>query len=164
MLTGAANVNAVGNALGNVLIGNSGNNLLNGGGGNDSLRGMGGDDQLNGSIGNDTLEGGANSDIFVFNTALNAATNVDNITDFSVPADTVWLENAVFAALTTTGVLAASAFRVGAAATTAAQHVLYNNANGWLSYDSDGNGVSSSIHFATVTAGLALTSADFVVV
>jgi serralysin len=48
---------------------------------------------LNGLAGNDTLTGGAGNDTFFFNTAL-GATNVDTIADFSVPADTIQLENA----------------------------------------------------------------------
>jgi Ca2+-binding RTX toxin-like protein len=165
MLTGAANLNVIGNALSNVLIGNASNNLLNGGaGGNDSLRGMDGNDQLNGGVGNDTLTGGGNRDVFVFNTALNNTANVDAITDFSAPADTIWLDNAVFAALGATGVLAASAFHVGAVAATAAQHILYDSSNGWLRYDADGTGASAAIHFATLTTRPAITSGDFVVV
>ena len=34
------------------------------------------------------LTGGAGNDTFLFNSGLSAATNVDRITDFSVPADT----------------------------------------------------------------------------
>lgn len=43
-LTGAGNLNAMGNSLANVLTGNSGNNRLNGNGGDDTLRGGGGVD------------------------------------------------------------------------------------------------------------------------
>ncbi len=43
-LTGSANVNAIGNALGNVITGNSGNNVLEGGAGVDQLIGGAGND------------------------------------------------------------------------------------------------------------------------
>jgi Ca2+-binding RTX toxin-like protein len=43
-LTGASNINAIGNALDNVLIGNAANNTLDGGAGNDSMSGGSGDD------------------------------------------------------------------------------------------------------------------------
>jgi Ca2+-binding RTX toxin-like protein len=43
-LTGAANINAIGNSLSNTLIGNSGNNVLDGGVGADSMSGGAGDD------------------------------------------------------------------------------------------------------------------------
>jgi Ca2+-binding RTX toxin-like protein len=164
MLTGAANVNAFGNALANVLTGNAGVNTLNGMAGNDSLRGMDGNDRLYGSVGNDTLAGGTGNDVFVFNTALNNSANVDAITDFSAPNDTIWLDNAVFAALGATGALAASAFHLGAAATDTAHRILYDSSNGWLRYDADGSGASAAIHFATLTTHPAITSADFVVV
>ena len=54
---------ATGNELNNVLLGNALANTLSGG------------------LGNDTLTGGAGADQFVFNTALNAVTNVDHITE-----------------------------------------------------------------------------------
>jgi Ca2+-binding RTX toxin-like protein len=149
VLTGAGNVNAIGNKLGNVLVGNGGSNVLAG------------------LTGNDLLTGGGGNDYFLFNTALNAATNVDTITDFSVPADTIWLENAIFTGLGANGVLAATAFVVGAAAGDGDDRIIYNNANGWLSYDADGSGTASTaIHFATLAAGLngSISNADFVVV
>ena len=118
---------------------------------------------LNGGDGNDTLTGGAGNDFFVFNTALNAATNVDTITDFSVP-DELSSSTTRSSAHWAPGMLAASAFHIGAAATTAAQHIIYNSANGWISYDADGAGGAAQTHFATVSTGLAMTNADFFVV
>jgi Ca2+-binding RTX toxin-like protein len=53
-LTGAAAVNATGNAVDNVLTGNSAANLLTGNAGNDTLDGQGGADTLPGGTGNDT--------------------------------------------------------------------------------------------------------------
>ena len=65
------------------------------------------DNLLAGREGNDTLTGGAGADTFLFNTKLNGATNLDHVTDFT-SADTICLENAVFAALATSGSLASS--------------------------------------------------------
>ena len=62
-LTGAANINAIGNASDNVLIGNGGNNTLDGGNGNDTLTGGGGVDTLNGGAGNDTLTAASGSSL-----------------------------------------------------------------------------------------------------
>ena len=60
------------------------------------LRGFDGGDQLQGMAGNDTLVGGAGNDKFLFNTALNAATNVDTITDMTAGVDIIRLDDAHF--------------------------------------------------------------------
>ena len=127
--------------------------LINAGAGNDTLIG---------GAGNDTLTGGAGADRFRFATALNATTNRDVITDFSLAqVDTIELENAVFTAFTAAGSLAASAFFIGAAATTSAHRILYNVRTCLLAYDSDGNGAAAAVAFAKLTPGLALTSNQF---
>ena len=152
--------NVIGGDFADTLTGNTLANSLTGGGGNDTL---------NGGAGNDTLIGGAGADRFRFATALNATTNRDVISDFSISPldiaqrDIIELENAVFTALTTTGTLAASAFFIGAAASTAAQRILYNSGTGSLLYDSDGNGANGSIAFATLTTGLALNNTFFTI-
>jgi Ca2+-binding RTX toxin-like protein len=129
--------------------------LINAGAGNDTLIG---------GAANDTLIGGAGADCFRFASALNTATNRDVITDFSLAqGDTIELANAVFTALPTPGPLAASAFFIGAAATSSDHRLLYNNATGLLTYDADGNGTAAAIAFATLSPGLALTSASFTV-
>jgi Ca2+-binding RTX toxin-like protein len=138
-------MNLIGNELVQTIEGNAGINTIASAGGND------------------TLTGGAGNDFFLFHAALNAATNVDTITDFSVPNDTIRLENLIFTALAA-GALAAGAFRIGAAAADADDRVVYNAANGNLMYDADGTGASTSVLFAKLSAGLAMTAADFVVV
>jgi VCBS repeat-containing protein len=145
-LTGTANINGTGNTADNSLVGNSGNNVLNGG------------------AGNDTLTGGSGSDTFLFNTALSATTNVDTVTDFDVAADTLQLENAVFAALGTPGTLTADAFHVGTAAADASDRIIYNPTTGALTYDSNGNAAGGAVQFANIGTGHALTNADFTVV
>ena len=60
--------------------------------GNDALYGNTGNYTLIGGNGNDVLVGGAGNDTFFFNAALNAATNVDTIIDFSVADDRIVLE------------------------------------------------------------------------
>ncbi len=101
----------------------------------------------------------------MFNTALNAATNVDTIADYNVAADTIRLDDAIFTTLAL-GTLAASAFVANAsgAATTAAHRIIYETDTGILRYDADGSTGSAGIQFATLAAGLALTNADFLVV
>jgi Ca2+-binding RTX toxin-like protein len=151
-LLGSSALNAAGNNSNNIVTGNDGANVLSGAGGNDIVQG---------GLGNDTLYGGAGSDYFVFNTAPNATTNRDTIVDFVVVDDTIRLENAVFTAFTTTGVMNAAFFHVGTAAADANDYIIYNSANGALFYDSNGSGAGGSVQFATLSAGLALTAADF---
>jgi Ca2+-binding RTX toxin-like protein len=142
---GTAAINLTGNANGNEVRGNNGNNVINGGGGRDFLTGLGGQDS------------------FLFNTAPNAATNMDRILDFNVADDTILLDDAVFTALTP-GSLAAGQFVTGTAALDANDRVIYNNATGALFYDADGTGAIAAVQFAEVTPSLALTNLDFLVV
>jgi Ca2+-binding RTX toxin-like protein len=94
--------NLTGSDFSDNLFGTNARNVISGGAGNDTIKGY---------RGNDTLAGGTGKDIFVFNSALNASTNVDIITDFRVVDDTIQLDNAYFTGLTTLGTLAAGAFR-----------------------------------------------------
>jgi Ca2+-binding RTX toxin-like protein len=141
---GLGAINLTGNAFNNTVAGNNGNNVING------------------SLGNDVLWGYSGSDVFVFNTALNAATNHDVITDFNVAADTIHLENAIFTLLTASGTLAAGLFGVFGAQD-ASDVILYDQANGNLYYDSNGLVAGGQTLFADVTNGLALTNLDFFV-
>ncbi|WP_457767705.1 calcium-binding protein [Cyanobium sp. ULC084] len=146
------------------VFGGSGDDSLLGEDGADRLTGQSGDDDLDGGTGNDILTGGIGVDTFRFSSQLNATTNLDNITDFSIAqGDKIELENAVFTALATPGALAASAFGLGATATTAAQRILYNSATGLLAYDANGNGAGAAIGFAQLATGLALTSSQFTI-
>jgi serralysin len=146
-------IEAIGSNQDNLLTGNTGANLL---------QGFAGADQLDGGAGNDTLTGGLGRDSFRFSSPLNAVTNRDSITDFSIAqGDSIQLENAVFSALTTPGVLAASAFSIGQVATTAAHRILYDATSGLLSYDQDGLNGAAAVAFATLSPRLSLTAASF---
>ncbi|MEO8296166.1 MAG: calcium-binding protein, partial [Burkholderiales bacterium] len=148
-LGGSAAINAAGNALDNVLTGNSGANTLTGG------------------DGVDTLIGGAGNDTFVFDATLNAATNVDVISDFSA-GDTILLDNDVFASLGAPGALNASQFHAGAGLTGSTSvsegaGIYYDTSNGSLYYDADGFGGQAGVQFAVVSGHPALTGAAFAV-
>ena len=136
------------------LTGNTFENYIIGGGGNDVL---------NGGDASDRLRGGDGNDAFVFDSALNALANVDSILDYSVADDRIWLDDAVFTALTAGQGLGA-AFVIGSAATTAAHRIIYNAVNGGLYYDADGVGGADAILFARIGAGQAMTAAEFLVV
>ncbi len=161
-LIGSANIDATGNTLANTLTGNTGNNTLLGNDGIDTLNGGGGDDVLNGGTGSDTLTGGAGADTFAFTTAL-GTTNIDNIADFTVVDDTIRLASSVFTGLAV-GALSAASFYIGTAAHDGDDRIIYNDVTGALYFDSDGTGANSAIQFATLSTGLAMTEADFIVV
>jgi len=135
---------------------------LTGGDGNDTLRGGAWNDVLHGSRGNDVVAGGTGNDQFYFDTALNASSNVDRLTDYSVADDTIRLDDSVFTALTT-GKLASGAFFIGSAAHDIDDRIIYDSASGALYYDSNGSAADGSVKFAQLSAGLALTNADFYV-
>jgi len=168
--TGNALNNALtGNALANTLSGLSGSDTISGNNGRDTLSGSIGNDILRGGTGNDRLTGGAGLDRFDFNTVLNASTNVDRISDFSVADDVMRLDNDVFTAFTQVNVaLAAAAFNKGAGMTVAqdaSDRIIYNTTSGNLYYDADGTGSATAKLFATLaTHPATLTAADFFIV
>jgi Ca2+-binding RTX toxin-like protein len=143
------------NAAGTTTINLTGNNFAQ------TIQANTGANVLDGKAGNDTLQGFGGSDIFRFSTTLGAA-NIDHILDYSVAADTIQLENAVFAGLAG-GTLAAGAFFKGSAAHDADDRIIYNSATGALLFDSNGNVAGGAVQFATLTAGLAMTSSEFFV-
>lgn len=174
-LKGAGNNDTLkGDAGNDLLYGGSHNDLLYGGAGRDYLMGETGNDRLWGGLNNDTLRGGTGKDIFVFDTKLGTATtdrtvNLDTITDFSVPYDTIWLDNAIFrklgsGSLSSPRKLNSKFFTVGDAAKDLDDYVIYNSKTGYLSYDADGSGAGKAVEFARVKAGLKMTYADFCVV
>jgi len=150
-LTGSLAINGTGNDLANKVIGNTGNNQLDGGAGNDVL---------DGRTGTNILTGGTGNDLFKFTTT----GHIDTITDFNVANDTIQLENSVFTALTATGTLAASRFRIGTQAVDADDFIIYDSVAGKLLYDADGNGAGATVQIATIGIGLSMTNADIVVI
>jgi Ca2+-binding RTX toxin-like protein len=165
---GTENDSLAGNAGRDRLLGQDGNDTLNGGLGDDFLLDGGkGNDTLSGGPGWDYLTGGLNNDFFVFNTALNASTNRDIITDFSHVDDAFKLENAVFTKLGVgAGVhmLNPAFFRAGPKALDGNDYLVYDKANGGLSYDNDGSGAHAAIAFAVLANKPALAANDFVVI
>ncbi|MBI2314419.1 MAG: M10 family metallopeptidase C-terminal domain-containing protein [Betaproteobacteria bacterium] len=170
-----------GGAFNDTLFGGAGNDVLRGAGGNDSIQGGFGDDQLYGGAGNDvlsgddgndtlygalghdTLTGGLGADRFVFNSAPDAASNVDTLLDFEVGIDKFLLDSAVFTALSA-GALAAGSFHAGTTAADANDFILYDAGTGSVFYDADGSGTGAApVLFAQVTSGLGLTAGDFLV-
>ncbi len=145
----------IGTGFGDTLSGDNERNFIDGGKGNDALRGY---------RGNDVLTGGHGNDSFVFSTSLNATNNVDTISDFTSAGDRILLEDAVFTTAGPAGILTASAFGLGATATTQQQRILYDSASGGLYYDADGSdGAFSAVKFAVLSGTPTLTASDFLV-
>jgi Ca2+-binding RTX toxin-like protein len=165
-LTGTWSKDGTGNSADNKLVGNIGHDKLNGLRGEDRIDGGAGNDMLYGSEGDDVLIGGAGKDKFLFNKApgtgeLNAG--VDDILDFSVTDDLIYLANYAFTRIGPKGALNPNAFHKGTDAADVADRIIYDQASGSIYYDADGSGAAAKILFATVDPGTLLTNADFVV-
>ena len=115
----------------------------------------------------------------MFATALNAATNVDIVTDFSHADDTIRLSKTVFAAFagqpTDTNIDGGALARFGAA-TEVDDRILYKHLDGpdadtaadtlWLYYDANGGDRSDAVLFAKLQNPLTfnLDASDFLIV
>ncbi|MEJ8848002.1 cadherin-like domain-containing protein [Variovorax rhizosphaerae] len=157
---GAAN-NITGTQGADQINGGAGNDMLRGGAGSDTIRGGTGNDVIVGGVGNDqlygnvTAAGDGNADTFVFNTALNASTNVDRIFGFEANAtDRIALDPVIFAKVTSgaTAGLDSGEFRASAGgnAADANDFILYDTATGNLFYDADGTGAGAKVLFANL--------------
>ena len=115
------------------------------------------------------MAGGANSDRFVFDTALGAS-NIDRITDFAKGTDKVVLDDDIFTKLgtgTAAGkALSAANYKVGAKAGDSDDYLIYDPTTDKLFYDKDGSGAGAAMQVATIvltgTAAPAVT--DFLLV
>ncbi|MBD0414588.1 calcium-binding protein [Oryzicola mucosus] len=146
-LVGTGNINATGNKLNNVLDGNNGSNILNGMAGKDTLTGKGGADR------------------FVFDQALGAS-NVDTITDFHAPDDSIRIDNAVFLGLSA-GNLSSAAFRANTTgnAADASDRIIYETDTGELYFDRDGSGSTyQPVLFAILSNQETISYKDFLVI
>lgn len=159
----------VGNNAANTLYGKNGvHDVILGLAGADTIKGLSGNDELHGGLGNDVLTGGAGADSFVFDTTLNGISNLDRITDFYAPADTIKLDRTVFTAFVGTAAgtaLDPTAFWSSATglAHDADDRIIYNTATGALTYDSNGDAAGGAVAFAMLAPHLALTNADIVI-
>jgi len=157
----AVNVNAAAMANGLLLVGNDGNNTIVG----TALA-----DRFQSRLGNDILTGGNGADTFLFDTAPDALTNRDVITDYQPGVDRIQLKASLFLGAGAAGTtLAVGVFVSGAGAISgldANDRIILNTTTGLLSYDGDGNGKRASIAFAQVPVGIAslVTAADFQIV
>ncbi len=140
-----ANLNGIGNGLDNTIIGTPYANTIVGREGNDTLKGQGG------------------ADTFVFDRALDEATNVDRLIDFGNGDDVFKLKASVFTGLSA-GALAADAFVLGTAAADANDRIIYDQTTGQLWHDGDGVGGADATLFATLANKATLEADDFAIV
>lgn len=151
--------NLTGGAAAQTLNGNNNNNFIDGGSGNDNIGGFGGDDTLAGGAGNDTLDGGVGADDFLF--AHKGGVNADTIVNFISGSDEIGLNILAFGAAGPVGTLAASAFRLGAAAVDADDRIIFDAA-GRLWYDADGVGGAAQVLVANLGAASLAASDVFI--
>lgn len=153
------------------LYGGNGNDSLSGGGDADVLYGGAGNDTMSGGLGRDALVGQTGDDVFLFDSAVTPAGNIDRIADFSSGVvgndDQIWLDHTVFAGLVNSGeTLSGAQFAANAGGNaTPTSLIVYDTSTGNLYFDDDGGaGPHGKVLFATLTGHPALTAADIVVV
>jgi hypothetical protein len=150
----------------------SGNDVFNGKGGtsgtifcgssNDRVILGKGNVHIHAGRGNSSITAGPGHDQFIFDDTL--ASQVTKITKFDSHRDRIVLSVGDFAGIGPIGhTLAAADFHVGTHAAAHAQHIIYNQANGFLYYDPDGSGHLPQVHFATISPLVALTHGNFLV-
>jgi serralysin len=175
-----ANNNLTGNAGNNNLYSYNGSDTLNGGSGNDLLSAGAGNDSLQGGAGNDVLYGGVGNDRFQFSGGLIATTvtallGIDTIGDFSINTvnnvDKIVLSKTTFSAISSAaGASIGTNFGVvlnDAAVGTAGRSIVYSQTTGHLFYNPNLTAVgfgATGGQFANLTANLALTANDFVII
>jgi Ca2+-binding RTX toxin-like protein len=140
---------------GTALVGDAAANVLTGTVASNTLRGF---------SGADTLIGNAGGDRFVFDTALDAASNVDTVRDFKSGEDTLLLSDVIFGSLAR-GTLQAGNLVAGAGARAldANDYIVYDTATGRLSYDADASGPGAAVAFATLFGNPELVAGDLAV-
>jgi Ca2+-binding RTX toxin-like protein len=160
-LTGIDSINGIGNELNNIIAGNEANNFLYSKQGSDILLGNDGNDTLIGGLGDDTLTGGAGADKFV---RKYSTTGIDIITDFTPGEDLYCVSASGFGGdLVSKATITPEQFTIGAAAADENTRFIYNSTTGALFFDVDGTGSSEQVQIATLSTGLAMTSADILV-
>lgn len=139
--------------------GDEGKDTLKGGAGKDTLKGGNGGDRLYGGEHNDKLTGGRHKDKFVFDTKLDAKTNVDTITDFEINKDRIQLDKDIFKKIGSD--LGAGEFNVGSSAEDSNDYIIYHKSEGKIYYDKNADGSGGKVLFARVDKKLKLDHNDF---
>ena len=112
--------------------------------------------------GNDLVVLGEKADKLLFDSTLNAATNVDTVKKFQSGKDKFFLDDDIFTAITP-GTLSSAAFHKGTAAADPDDRIIYDKKTGALYYDPDGTGGAAQIQFAKLDPGTKLEAGDFTI-
>lgn len=153
----------IGNADGNQLSGMVGNDRLVGLDGDDTLLGGAGNDLIVGGAGNDDLEGGGGRNVFRFMESAGAA-DADLIADFVSGTDRLQLDDAVFTAFTSLGVIGADNLAFGVSAVDGDDFLVYDAGTGELYYDADGSGGGAMEIFVTLNGAPSLAFSDIFII
>lgn len=103
---------------------------------------------------------------FVFDTKLNATTNVDTISDFT-SGDILSFSAKVFAKLKGDTDLSDNIYIqtiVSVSTQDANDYLVFDLETGHLSYDADGSGIKAAVQFGTLTGVTSLTASDLHIV
>lgn len=133
----------------------------------DKVNGYAGNDSFYPGAGKDTLTGGSGADKFIFDTALNASTNLDTIKDFALKSDKIVLDDDIFTKFANKSSIAAGNLITGTKALQADDYLIYNTSNDTLYYDQDGSGSKFGlVAFAKIelTGSAAPSATDFQVI
>jgi hypothetical protein len=154
----------IGKAGADTLRGTRVKDIIKGAAGDDVLQGFVGSDTLHGGDGTDVLIGGPDHDTFVFDNALDGATNIDVIYDFMAKEDTIRLSQDIFQAVSSKGKLSTEAFVIASKAQDASDRIIYDDGyTGDLFYDPDGTGPTQQIKFAKLDLYTGLKANNFLI-
>ena len=117
---------------------------------------------INGGAGADTLTGGGGSDSFVFSSLLDPG-NIDTITDYSAPNDTMRLDDAIFSALAAGTLVIAQPSASEALPLTPATASFMTLQRAPFIMTMMALAATRAQQFATLSIGLSLTNNDFFV-
>jgi Ca2+-binding RTX toxin-like protein len=156
-----------------LLSGGSGSDRLQGELGNDNLFGETGDDAIEGNGGSDTLTGGTGDDTLTGGTGLDrfnfySPAGIDRITDFNLVEDKIGLYVGIrnvetpfrAARFTANAAIAPDQFRIGTAAATSSDRIIYDRSTGALFFDVDGTDATAQVQIATLSPGLNLSNTN----